>query len=92
MLINDGWFGDPRVTKFATLLNGDVYSAMGFLVYLWRGCILSGRYSFQPKQLEQLMNVNEKLISLLKQAGLLIPGKNGRLIVIGADEHMKFSE
>jgi hypothetical protein len=88
MEINDGWFGDARMAKFTSLLNGDVYVAMGFIVYLWRGCILKKRYSFQPKELEQLMNVGPDVIQALQKSGLLIPGKQGRLVVMGADDFL----
>jgi hypothetical protein len=88
MDINDGWFGDARVNQFTVLTGGNIYSSMGFLVYLWRGCILKKRYSFQPRELEVMMNVGPDVIQLLKKAGLLVPGKEGRLVVMGAEDFL----
>jgi hypothetical protein len=88
MEINDGWFGDARVAQFMVLSGGNMYATMGFLIYLWRGCILKKRYSFQPRELEVMMNVGPEAIKLLQKSGLLIPGKEGRLIVLGADEYV----
>lgn len=88
MEINDGWFGDARVMQFMALSGGNIYSSMGFLLFLWRACILKNRYSFQPRELEVMMNVGPEAIDLLRKSGLLIPGREGRLVVLGADEYV----